>query len=109
MEITEIGLAEKRLNRLADLSLYHQSFWLFFLAAILFFKPLHYKDAIQCLGIVALISSFIASKIYIYAGKKVEEFKTFSPEEAIYRKKEYVFRFFCPYIIWISCVIIFSF
>ena len=109
MEITEMDLAEKRLNKLADLSLYHQSFWLFLLAAILFFKPQHYKDAVQCLGFTALISSFIASKIYIYAGKKVEEFKTFSPEEAVHRKKEYMFKFFCPYIIWTSCLIIFSF
>lgn len=108
MITTEMDLAEKKLDRLAGLSLYHQSFWLFLLSALLFFKPQHYKDGAQCLGLAALISSFIASRIYIYAGKKVEEFKRFSSEEAESRKKEYMLRFFCPYFVWAACVAIFS-
>lgn len=108
MVTSEMDLAEKKLDRLAGLSLYHQSLWLFLLSALLFFKPQHYKDAAQCLGLVALISSFVASRIYIYAGKRVEEFKKFSAEEADTRKKEYMFRFFFPYFIWGGCVMLFS-
>lgn len=108
MVTSEMGLAEKKLDRLAGISLYHQSFWLFLLAALLFCKPQHYKDAAQCLGFAALISSFIGSRIYIYAGKKVEELKKFSAEEAEARKKEYMYRFFFPYFIWGGCVMLFS-
>jgi hypothetical protein len=109
MVTSEMDLAEKKLDRLAGLSLYHQSFWLFLLSALLFFKPQHYKDAAQCLGFAALISSFIASRIYIYAGKKVEEFKRFSAEEAEDRKKEYMIRFFLPYFVWAGCIAVFSY
>jgi hypothetical protein len=109
MEIREMDPAEKRLNRLADLSLYHQSFWLFLLAALLFLKPEHYRDGAQCLGGAALIASFVASRIYIYAGKRVEEFKKFSVEEAEDRRKEYVLRFFLPYFVWAGCIAIFSY
>lgn len=100
MANTEIHLTKKKLNPFADFSLHNQSFWLFLFAAILFLKPQHYKDTIQCLGFAAPISSFIASKIYIYKGKKVEEFKRFSPEEFVYRKKEYMFRFFSLWFVW---------
>jgi len=108
MKTAEMDQAVRKLNRLADLSLYHQSFWVFLLLVILSFKPQHYKDAAQCLGIAALISSFVASKIYIYAGKKVEDFKRFSEEEAIDRKKEYLIRFFFPYFVWATCIATFS-
>lgn len=106
MKINEMNLAEQKLNRLANLSVYHQSFWLFILALILFFKPQHYRNGIQYLGCTALIASFGFSKIYIQAGKKLEEFKIFSSEEARFRKKEYMFRFWLPYIIWSICLLI---
>lgn len=108
MVTTEIDLAEKKLDRIATLSLFHQSFWLFLLAILLFFKPHYYKEAARCLGFAALISSFIASRIYIYAGKKVEELKKFSAEEIDVRKKEYMYRFFIFYVIWGGCVMLFS-
>ena len=56
MRISEVDVSEQRLNRLADLALYHQSFWLALLAAILFFKPHYYKEAGHYLGIVALMA-----------------------------------------------------
>lgn len=70
MRANEVELAEQKLNRFADIALYHQSFWLFVLAILLAFKPYYIKDAGQCLGMSALLASFIASRIYIHAGKK---------------------------------------
>lgn len=108
MRANEAELAEQKLNHLANIALYHQSIWLLILAVLLVLKPHYIKDAGQCLGVAALIASGIASKIYIHAGKKVEEFKTFSNEEAEKRKKEYLYRFFCPYILWVGCVVAFG-
>ena len=48
------------------------------------------------------------TRIYIYAGKRVEELKKISAEKADTRKKEYMYRFFFPYFIWGGCVMLFS-
>lgn len=108
MGANEAELAEQKINRLANMALYHQSIWLLLLAILLVLKPHYIKDAGQCLGITALMSSGIASRIYIHAGKKVEEFKSFSAEEIGARKREYMYRFFCPYFLWSGCVVVFS-
>ena len=108
MRVHEIELAEQKLNRLAGMALYHQGAWLFLLALLLAFNPYYLKDAGQCLAMSALLSSFIVSRIYIHTGKKVEEFKKFTPDEAEERKREYMFRFFSPYFLWCGCMAIFS-
>ena len=62
----------------------------------------------QCLGSTALISSFMESRSYIYAGKKVEKFKIFSVEEAKNRKKivyDYIFTSLF-YMGWLRSVIL---
>jgi hypothetical protein len=108
MLINQVDLAEKRLNKLARLSLFHQGFWLLLLNTILIFKPHYFREIASCLGCVALSASFIASKIYIYAGKDVEELKSFSEVEIAERQREYWLRFFLPYVLWTSCIVIFS-
>jgi hypothetical protein len=108
MLMNQVDLAEKRLNKLARLSLYHQGFWLLLLNAILILKPYYFREIASCLGSVALSASFIASKIYIYAGKDVEELKNFSEAEIAARQKEYWLRFFSPYVLWTICIIVFS-
>jgi len=108
MHAHESALAEQRLNRLADTALYHQGTWLLALAALLVLKPHYYREAGQCLGMAALLASFIASRIYIQAGKNVEKFKRFSEEERRERMQEYLLRFFCPYFVWGGCIAAFS-
>lgn len=102
------AIATGRLNRLANLALYHQATWMLILVILLIIKPHYYKNAGQFLGVVALISSFIASRIYIQAGKRVEEFRKFSVEEGERRKQEYFYRFFSPYFLWMGCLVLFS-
>ncbi len=109
MHNSEAQVAEQKLNRLANMALYHQSLWVIMVIIILVLKPTHMKTIGQGLGMAALIASFLSSKIYIQAGKKVEEFKTFSPEEWKERKNEYTYRFFLPYFFWAAIITLFSF
>ena len=92
--------AEHRLNRLAEMAPYHQGAWMSILLLFLASKPYNIKAIGTGLAISALLASFVASRMYIYTGKKVEEFKRFSPDEIEKRKKEYMFRFFFPYLLW---------
>jgi hypothetical protein len=66
MASTEIHLTEKKLNPFTDFSLHNQSFWLFFLVPILFFKPKHYKNSVLCLALSSLILLKLNTKQYFY-------------------------------------------
>ena len=81
MRVNEAALAEQKLNRLSKIAIFHQLAWLLIFALLLFLKPYHYQEIGRYLGLIALLSSFLASRIYIQAGKTVEEFKEFSKEE----------------------------
>lgn len=105
MEINQEALIEKRLNLIAKLALLFQFSALIVLALILYYQPVTYKKIGFNFALMALLFTFIIARIYIYTGKKLEETKTFSPEEGESRKKEYAIRFFCPYFFWgaIAC------
>ena len=108
METREVDIAEQKLNFFARFAIYHQAFWLFLLTILLITKPHHYKIIGEGLGMIALLASFMGSRIYIYYGKKVEQFKKFSSEELQERLKEHKYRFFLPYFLWAGTVAFFS-
>lgn len=108
MNANEAELAEQKLDWHANLALYHQGLWLLLLAVLSTSNISHLKETCQCMSTCALFASFIAARFYIAAGKKVEKFKKFSPEEVDERTREYATRFFSPYPLWIGCIVWFS-
>jgi hypothetical protein len=108
MESTQVELIEKKLNQIVRIALCLQCLWVLGLFSILVLEPHYYNDAGKSLALFALLASFAVSRFYIHTGKKLEEFMTFSPEEARARKMEYMGLFFSPYVLWIGCFFIFS-
>jgi hypothetical protein len=62
----QVDSAEKRLNKLARLSLYYQGFWLLFLNTILIFKPYYFREIASSLGCVSLSNSFYLYTLKIF-------------------------------------------
>jgi len=108
MRADELKIAEQKLDGLASMAAYHQGFWLVIMLSLLAFNPSFLKEAGQYTALSALLSSFIASRIYLQAGQKLEELKKFSSEEAEERKREYSTKFLAPYPLWIGCFILFK-
>ena len=110
LNIDESPLLENKLNRIADIALRLQSSGLFIALVIVALRTHipYAKNVGQTFALFALICSAIISRIYIRTGKKLEELKTFSPEEGDVRKNEYFLRFCCPYLVWAACYGIFS-
>ncbi len=100
MEDSRIELLEQRIVWLAKLAILFQCVASAVAISLLYFQPNGFSDIGQIFSATALISSAVISKTYIYTGKKLEAFKTFSPNEIAARKQEYFRKFFFPYGLW---------
>ncbi len=100
MEDSQIELLEQRMVRIAKMAVLFQCTAAAIAISILYFQPNGFRDVGQTFSATALVASFIISKTYIYTGKKLETFKTFSSEEAAARKQEYFRKFFYAYGLW---------
>ena len=96
---------EQKLNTIIHFSVWAQCGWFLLAITVLYFKPPHYQNIANSFAVIALIASFVASKIYIRAGKVVENLKTFTKKERSKKLREYFLYFFLPYPIWVGFMI----
>lgn len=108
MNLNNAELAQQRVDRHAKLAFFHQGFWIVLMLALLIYDPPYIRIAGECLATCALLASFIASKLYITAGKELENHKKLSPEEQDLAIREYSRNFFSPYVLWVGSIIWFS-
>ncbi|PCI94131.1 hypothetical protein COB11_04340 [Candidatus Aerophobetes bacterium] len=108
MTAEHIEIFQQKSNQIIKAAGYFQGIAIVIAASTLYFKPLGYKEIGQCFSMLALFSSFVITKWYIYNGKKIETMKTFSGEGRNSIKNEYLFSFFAPYILWVACIGVFS-
>ena len=108
MEINQEQKLEKHLNLVSKISLYFQFIAGSFAIFIMIKQPVHYQAIGKSFSIGALISSFVIARVYIYFGKRLEGLKTFSSKEKEFRKKEYFYKFFASYPLWLIFTFLFS-
>ena len=108
MTVEQAAVLETQLNRIANLALCMQVFWVGMIAYLFFLFPDFYQKGGQVLSAVALLASFAISRLYLTKGKELETFKEFSPKEAEAKTREYFSVFFSPYPLWVFMFIYFS-
>jgi len=106
MQVNQPEFLEQRMNRMAKMAVWFQLSAFSVAISILYFQPPHYKEFGQVFSIIALILSFVISRVYIYTWKQFETFKCFPPDELKSRKREYFTKFFSAYGVWalFSCI-----
>ncbi len=108
MEINAEKKIEKHLNSMAKISLYFQLIAGTIAVLLITLQPTNFKIIGEGFSIGSLIASFIIARAYIYTGKKLENLKQLSIEEKEFRKKEYCYKFFCSYPMWVLFYFFFS-
>lgn len=103
----ERELIQNRLKKITTLAPCLQSIGLAYVIFLVYFKPNGYQQIGQHFALLALVASFIISKLHTHTGKQLEQYLTFNEEEIKYIKQEYMIKFFLPYIIWLFCFFLF--
>lgn len=104
----ERELIQNKLRKINTLAPCLQSLGLAYLIFLLYFKPNGYQQIGQHFALLALLTSFIISKLHTRTGKQLEHYVTFNQEEIKHIKREYLIKFFLPYILWLICFFFFA-
>lgn len=107
----DVQIIEKKLQRIASLTQYSQISLLVILLVIILtrgfaadhFANYNYATTVKLFTLIGLFSSVIVNRMHISTGKKLEEFKTFSPEE---KKKRFISHLWngpATYLFWVIC------
>ena len=108
MELEQTKFLDQRMKRIPNMAVGFQFLAFFTANLVLWFQPTGYREIGQIFSITALLLSFIISKAYIYTGRQLEIFKSFSPEQIEIRRREYALKFFSPYGLWVLFSSIFT-
>ncbi len=106
MEI--ITTLEQKSKTIVRLAVLFQLTMVIIAISILYFKPSDYLEIGQKFSAVVLFLSFVAGRLYINNGKRLEEQKRLSKEEMSGVTYEYFLIFFAPYLFWMGCLWVFS-
>lgn len=116
MSEARIAKLEGRIGRIVVFGSRMQYAWMMLVLLIVatrqaghyYFENYDWKAMEKLISVCALVSSLIVNRVYIHAGKRLEELKTFSEEEMEQIRREYFFRFFWTYFFWAACYGIFT-
>jgi len=108
METTAEEKIKSQHNLVAKVSLIFQLIAGIIAILIMIFHPRNCSIIGKSFSMAAFVISIIISRIYIFLGKKLENLKQFSEEEKELKRREYFYKIFSSYPMWILFYFLFS-
>jgi len=108
LEARKLQFYEEKVLQIKRFAAYFQLLGIVTLGSILYYQPSGYNQIGTVVSLFCLLASFAISKWYIYNGKKIETLKTFNEIEKNEIMREYLLRFWAPYILWIGSAMFFG-